>query len=72
VNSGRLAEPAVYSDDEGVVGRPLPADIPARPLAHGFAIAQLHGGEVLVRPDGYVARWLEGDPESAISVLLKG
>ena len=72
VNSGRLAEPAVYSDDEGVVGRPLPADIPARPLAHGFAIAQLRGGEVLVRPDGYVARWLEGDPESAISVLLKG
>jgi 2-polyprenyl-6-methoxyphenol hydroxylase-like FAD-dependent oxidoreductase len=72
VNSGRLAEPAVYSDDEGVVGRPLPADIPARPLAHGFAIAQLHGGEVLVRPDGYVARWLEGDPESALSVLLKG
>jgi len=72
VNSGRLAEPAVYWDDEGVVGRPLPADVPARPLAHGFAIARLHGGEVLVRPDGYVARWLEGDPESAISVLLKG
>jgi 2-polyprenyl-6-methoxyphenol hydroxylase-like FAD-dependent oxidoreductase len=72
VNSGRLAEPAVYWDDEGVVGRPLPADVPARPLAHGFAIARLHGGEVLVRPDGYVARWLEGDPESAIGVLLKG
>jgi 2-polyprenyl-6-methoxyphenol hydroxylase-like FAD-dependent oxidoreductase len=71
VNSGRLAEPAVYADDDGVVGRPLPADIPARALAHGFAAASLKDGDVLVRPDGYVARWLEGDPEAAVGELLQ-
>jgi 2-polyprenyl-6-methoxyphenol hydroxylase-like FAD-dependent oxidoreductase len=72
VNSGRLAEPAVYDDGDGVVGHPLPAEARARPCAHGFAVAQVHGRDVLVRPDGYVARWLEGDAEAAISELLRG
>ena len=71
-NSGRLAEPAVYGEGKGVAGRPLPADIPARPLAHGFAVARLHGGEMLVRPDGYVAGALEGDAEAAVTDLLRG
>ena len=71
VNSGRLAEPAIYADGDGVVGRPLPADAPALPLAHGFAAARLRDRDVLVRPDGYVARWLEGDAEAAVAELLQ-
>jgi 2-polyprenyl-6-methoxyphenol hydroxylase-like FAD-dependent oxidoreductase len=71
VNSGRLAEPAVYADGDGVVGRPLPADAPARSLAHGFAPAGLRDRDVLVRPDGYVARLLEGDAEAAVAELLQ-
>jgi len=38
VNSGRLAEPAVYDDGDGVVGRPLPAELSTRALAHGFGV----------------------------------
>jgi 2-polyprenyl-6-methoxyphenol hydroxylase-like FAD-dependent oxidoreductase len=71
VNSGRLAEPAVYADGDGVVGRPLPADAPARSLAHGFAAARLRDRDVLVCPDGYVARLLEGDAEAAVAELLQ-
>ena len=71
VNSGRLAEPAVYGKGE-VVGRILPADAPSRPLAHGFAAAWLGGREVLVRPDGYTAQWLEGDAEAALADFLAG
>jgi 2-polyprenyl-6-methoxyphenol hydroxylase-like FAD-dependent oxidoreductase len=72
VNSGRLAEPAVYGDDDGILGHPLPADVPAREVVHGFAVARLHEGEVLVRPDGYVAKWLEGHAEAAVTDLLRG
>lgn len=72
VNSGRLAEPAVYADGKGAAGRPLPADIRARPLAHGFGVARLRGGDVLVRPDGYVAGALEGDAEAAVTDFLRG
>jgi 2-polyprenyl-6-methoxyphenol hydroxylase-like FAD-dependent oxidoreductase len=72
VNSGRLAEPAVYGDDDGVLGHPLPADVPAREVAHRFAVAPFHEGEVLVRPDGYIARWLEGDAEASVTALLRG
>jgi 2-polyprenyl-6-methoxyphenol hydroxylase-like FAD-dependent oxidoreductase len=72
VNSGRLAEPAVYGDDDGILGHPLPADVPAREVVHGFAVARLHEGEVLVRPDGYVAKWLAGDAEAAVTDLLRG
>ena len=71
VNSGRLAEPAVYGDGDGVIGRPLPLEIPARPLVHGFAVARLHHRDVLVRPDQYVARWLEGDAEAAVAEILR-
>jgi 3-(3-hydroxy-phenyl)propionate hydroxylase len=72
VNSGRLAEPAVYGDDDGILGHPLPAAVPAREVVHGFAVARLHEGEVLVRPDGYVAKWLEGEAEAAVTDLLRG
>ena len=72
VNSGRLAEPAVYGDGDGVVGHPLPSDVPTRQLVHGFAVARLPRGEVLVRPDRYVAQWLDGDPEATITRVLRG
>jgi len=71
VNSGRLAEPAVYGDGDGFVGRPLPAEVPTRPLAHGFGVARLLGRDVLVRPDRYVARWLEDDADAAVAELLR-
>jgi 3-(3-hydroxy-phenyl)propionate hydroxylase len=71
VNSGRLAEPAVYGDGRGDVGHPLPPGMPARPLAHGFAVARLESGDVLVRPDGYVAARVEDDPDSALAELLR-
>jgi 2-polyprenyl-6-methoxyphenol hydroxylase-like FAD-dependent oxidoreductase len=71
VNSGRLAEPAVYGDGHGDVGHPLPPGVPARPLAHGFAVARLETGDVLVRPDSYVAARVEGDPDSALAELLR-
>ena len=70
VNSGRLAEPAVYGGADGVAGHPLPAEVPTRPLVHGFAVARLHGHDVLVRPDRYVARSLEGDAEAAVAEIL--
>ena len=70
VNSGKLAEPAVY-DGDGIVGRPLPDGVPARPVVHGFAVAELYGREVLVRPDGYVDRRVDGDPEAAVARLLR-
>jgi 2-polyprenyl-6-methoxyphenol hydroxylase-like FAD-dependent oxidoreductase len=72
VDSGRLAEPAVYEDGDGVCGRPFPAEVPPRSVAHGFAVGQLHGRDVLVRPDGYVARWLDGDAETAVGEYLRG
>ena len=62
----------MYGDDDGILGHPLPADVPAREVVHGFAVARLHEGEVLVRPDGYVAKWLEGDAEAAITDFLRG
>jgi hypothetical protein len=71
VDSGRLAEPAVYGDGDGDVGHPLPPGIPTRPLAHGFAVARLESGDVLVRPDGYVAAVVEDDPDSALANLLR-
>jgi hypothetical protein len=71
VDSGRLAEPAVYGEGNGVAGRPLPADVPVRLVVHGFAVARLHGDDVLVRPDGYVAGPLDGDAETAVADLLR-
>ena len=71
VNSGRLAEPAVYGEDDGVIGHPAAVDAPTEPLAHGFFVAQLEGGDVLVRPDGYVAARVEADAEAALADLLR-
>jgi 3-(3-hydroxy-phenyl)propionate hydroxylase len=70
VNSGRLAEPAVYGGPEPL-GRLAPADAPRSELAHGFAAVRLADGEYLVRPDGYVAARLDGDPERAIRAALR-
>lgn len=70
VNSGRLAEPAVYGP--GPVGRPAPADAELEPLEAGFALARTGEGALLVRPDGYVADRLgEGrSPERALRAVL--
>jgi hypothetical protein len=69
VNSGRLAEPAVYGGD-GVIGRPVPPHAPTEPLAHGFAVARIGGDAFLVRPDGYVAQRIDGAHEAAVDDYL--
>jgi 2-polyprenyl-6-methoxyphenol hydroxylase-like FAD-dependent oxidoreductase len=71
VNSGRLAEPAVYPGG-GPVGRQLPAAVVARPVALGFSVAQVGDGQVLVRPDGYVAGLVGDDPERDVVRLVRG
>jgi 3-(3-hydroxy-phenyl)propionate hydroxylase len=70
VNSGRLAEPAVYGGEEPV-GRLATADLPRRNLSHGFAAASIAGDEYVVRPDGYVAAKLDGDGETAVRSMLR-
>jgi 2-polyprenyl-6-methoxyphenol hydroxylase-like FAD-dependent oxidoreductase len=54
VDSGKLAQPAVYGGD-GPVGRLVPPTAQLRALERHFAVATLEGGDYLVRPDGYVA-----------------
>jgi 2-polyprenyl-6-methoxyphenol hydroxylase-like FAD-dependent oxidoreductase len=73
VNSGKLAEPAVYGDGESAVGRLVPASTPLREVHHHFAVATLDGGEYLVRPDGYVAARLDkaGSVEEAVASALQ-
>jgi hypothetical protein len=58
VNSGKLAEPAVYGDGEGRVGRLVPGSAPLREVDDHFTVATLDGVDYLVRPDGYVAERL--------------
>jgi 2-polyprenyl-6-methoxyphenol hydroxylase-like FAD-dependent oxidoreductase len=70
VDSGRLAEPAVYAGQEPV-GRLAPAGVHRRDLSHGFTAASIGGVEYGVRPDGYVAAALEGDDEQAVRALLR-
>lgn len=70
VNSGRLAEPAVYGGD-GPVGRPVSPRAETEPLTHGFAAAGIGGQAFLVRPDGYVAQKIDGAPESAVDEYLR-
>jgi 2-polyprenyl-6-methoxyphenol hydroxylase-like FAD-dependent oxidoreductase len=58
VNSGKLAEPAVYGDGEGPVGHLVPGSTPLREVHDHFSVATLDGVDYLVRPDGYVAECL--------------
>jgi 2-polyprenyl-6-methoxyphenol hydroxylase-like FAD-dependent oxidoreductase len=69
VNSGRLAEPAVYAG-AGLVGRPAPAR--AEPLRAGFGAVRHDGRLLLVRPDGYVAAEVadEGAVDGAIRAAM--
>jgi 3-(3-hydroxy-phenyl)propionate hydroxylase len=71
VNSGKLAEPAVYGDD-GPVGHLLPPSAQLRELDRHFAVATLESGDYLVRPDGYVAaRLADGaSVEDALAATL--
>jgi hypothetical protein len=73
VDSGKLAEPAVYGDGEGPVGRLVPASAVLRRVAKRFAVAELEGAEYLVRPDGYVAsRLSDADSvEEAVASALR-
>jgi 3-(3-hydroxy-phenyl)propionate hydroxylase len=75
VDSGKLAEPAVYGDD-GPVGRLIPPSAPLRELDRYFAIATLEDGDYLVRPDGYVAaRLADGasvEDALAASLAMRG
>jgi len=72
VDSGRLAEPAVYGRDRrALVGRPAPPTaVVEGPVGPGFSLAHVEGDGgrrlVLVRPDGYVCAELEdGDARRA-------
>jgi 2-polyprenyl-6-methoxyphenol hydroxylase-like FAD-dependent oxidoreductase len=73
VNSGKLAEPAVYRDGEGPVGRLVPDSAPLREVRDHFAVATLDGVDYLVRPDGYVAERLNEahSVEEAIASTLR-
>jgi 2-polyprenyl-6-methoxyphenol hydroxylase-like FAD-dependent oxidoreductase len=72
VDSGKLAEPAVYGDGDGPLGRLAPSSAPLREVDRRFAVARLDDGEYLVRPDGYVAARLGGggSVEDAIASAL--
>lgn len=80
VDSGRLAEPAVYrSDDDGdgLLGRLAPAGTePERRLRTGFAVAPFRDGNgreerLLIRPDGYVAARLQEDDDAHVEPALR-
>jgi 2-polyprenyl-6-methoxyphenol hydroxylase-like FAD-dependent oxidoreductase len=72
VNSGKLAEPAVYGGGEGPVGRLVPASASVREVCDHFTVATLDGVDYLVRPDGYVAERLDqaASVEEAVAVAL--
>jgi hypothetical protein len=73
VNSGKLAEPAVYGDGDGNVGRLVPASAPLREVEDRFAVAELADGRYLVRPDGYVAARLpaDGSVDDVVASVLR-
>jgi 2-polyprenyl-6-methoxyphenol hydroxylase-like FAD-dependent oxidoreductase len=72
VNSGKLAEPAVYTKGKGPIGRLVPTSAPLRPVDGHFGVATVDGVDYLVRPDGYVAKRLDelGSPEEGVAALL--
>ena len=72
VNSGKLAEPALYGGGDGPVGRLVPASAPLREVDDRFAVATLEDGDYLIRPDGYVAARLtdEASIEDALAATL--
>jgi 2-polyprenyl-6-methoxyphenol hydroxylase-like FAD-dependent oxidoreductase len=72
VNSGTLAEPAVYTEGKGPMGRLVPRSAPLRPVDDHFSVARLDGVEYLVRPDGYVAGRLDklGSAKKGVAALL--
>jgi 2-polyprenyl-6-methoxyphenol hydroxylase-like FAD-dependent oxidoreductase len=72
VDSGKLAEPAVYGDRDDLVGRLAPFSARLQPVGRHFAVAELDGEAYLVRPDGYVAARLsraESVEDAVASVL---
>jgi 2-polyprenyl-6-methoxyphenol hydroxylase-like FAD-dependent oxidoreductase len=75
VDSGKLAEPAVYGDGDGIgpVGRLVPRSAPLRAAGRHFSVGTLAGEEYLVRPDGYVAAPLSdvGSVEAAVASVLQ-
>lgn len=73
VNSGRLAEPAVYGGT-APLGRPVPRTAPCNSIGDGlgFSAASIGGSRYLVRPDGYVCDRLDGDVSARIRRALSG
>jgi 2-polyprenyl-6-methoxyphenol hydroxylase-like FAD-dependent oxidoreductase len=74
VDSGKLAEPAVYAEGEAPVGQLVPRSASLREASKHFAVATLDGQEYLVRPDGYVAAPLPDrhSIEAAVASALQG
>jgi 3-(3-hydroxy-phenyl)propionate hydroxylase len=72
VDSGKLAEPAVYGEGDAPVGRLVPSSVPLREAGRHFAVATLDGSAYLVRPDGYVAERLSStrSAEDAVASVL--
>jgi 2-polyprenyl-6-methoxyphenol hydroxylase-like FAD-dependent oxidoreductase len=73
VNSGKLAEPAVYGDGDGPVGQLAPASAVLREVDGHFAVAELEDAQYLVRPDGYVASRLSdfASVDDAVASVLR-
>jgi 2-polyprenyl-6-methoxyphenol hydroxylase-like FAD-dependent oxidoreductase len=73
VNSGKLAEPAVYGAGERPVGRLAPSSAALQDVEKHFAVATLDGVDYLVRPDGYVAGRLDetASVEEAVAAVLE-
>jgi 2-polyprenyl-6-methoxyphenol hydroxylase-like FAD-dependent oxidoreductase len=68
VNSGKLAEPAVYGNGAGPVGQLVPSSAALRQVDKHFGVSELDGVDYLVRPDGYVHARLSSSTSVADSI----
>jgi 2-polyprenyl-6-methoxyphenol hydroxylase-like FAD-dependent oxidoreductase len=72
VDSGKLAEPAIYTAADGLPGRPVPAGADStRALRAGFTVRRHGGRALLVRPDGYVAAELGEAEDRRVDAALR-
>jgi 2-polyprenyl-6-methoxyphenol hydroxylase-like FAD-dependent oxidoreductase len=74
VNSGRLAEPAVYPSAGARVGRVAPKGLETEPVegAHpSFRLARAGDSALLIRPDGYVAAELSNPDAASVRAALR-
>jgi 2-polyprenyl-6-methoxyphenol hydroxylase-like FAD-dependent oxidoreductase len=75
VNSGRLAEPAVYRAQGSTrAGRMVPTNLPTDPVQapySGFRVARDRRGGLLIRPDGYVTAELPDLEAATVKAALR-